>query len=320
MQCGILRISKYDLRFIQNLHLITVNKNSLTTNQVILFDKLIQKYHRQLTKHGVTKLLLSNLKWETTIVPSDPKYTEAYISVQDNKIIFRSPFNKKFLEKFNKNNFNPFKWIKEQRVYESSFSTQALKYIIEIAKDYYPKINFCKITQVLLDDVSKYDAEIWEPTLVNCNGRHLISGINSKLYESISNIELNSDPEVLASLSSFGIMIDEKIINNDPLLKFASSYINEVDFTNTDLILDHIEKINCNSVFILGYGMSLQYKRVLVEKLKKRNFTIYEKSSVPNDDVKSKSVMICFSNEMTIQHNGFLKILIMKNSSPIRIT
>ena len=46
-----LRLSRYDIRFLQNLEKISSVKKRITSNQVELVDKLIEKYERQFVKN-----------------------------------------------------------------------------------------------------------------------------------------------------------------------------------------------------------------------------------------------------------------------------
>ena len=46
-----LRLSRYDIRFLQNLEKISIVKKIITSNQTELVDKLIEKYERQFVKN-----------------------------------------------------------------------------------------------------------------------------------------------------------------------------------------------------------------------------------------------------------------------------
>ena len=56
-----LRLSRYDIRFLQNLEKISLVKKRITSNQVELVDKLIEKYERQFVKNQMFIKELSKL-------------------------------------------------------------------------------------------------------------------------------------------------------------------------------------------------------------------------------------------------------------------
>lgn len=323
MQCGMLRLSRYDLHFMQNLHTLVISKKSITTNQVNLFDKVVDKYSRQLQKHGLTKNKIQELIWENEIVTSDSKFTEAYITVKDNKIIFKSPFSKKFLEKFSKNNYNSFKWYRENKHYESEYSTEALKYLITIAKEFYPKINYCEVTEHLINSAEKFNAKYWEPTLIYLNGRYIIVAINEALYNATAGIELSSNPECLSLLAAHGIKIDDSIVDNNPLLKFASEYSTIIDYADADNFINYLHAVKCDSVFVSGLVLSQQYKKDLITKIKEANIQVNEKSNVLLSErlKEKKNPIVLYMMERTLLNVPalFKKIVRITNGLPIHI-
>ena len=92
-----IRLSRYDLQFINNLTNLIIRNNTITSNQDSLFRKIAFKYRKQFIQHKmfVDDLLL--LPWNCNMVESSPQYTNASISVLKDKIIFKSPFSKSFL-------------------------------------------------------------------------------------------------------------------------------------------------------------------------------------------------------------------------------
>ena len=71
-----INLSHYDFQFMSNMQSLTHEKKEITSNQAALFDKLISKYRKQLASHGIINLEeLKELPWQSTVVPSLPKYT-----------------------------------------------------------------------------------------------------------------------------------------------------------------------------------------------------------------------------------------------------
>lgn len=328
MQSGLLRLSKYDLRFIQNLQALTSTNNKITTNQVALFEKLVTKYQRQLEKHKITESLLANLTWKTPVVASDPKFTEAYISIDDGIISFRSPFNKKFVDSFKKIPNNVFSWIKEKKAYEATFSTVSLKIIVDASHTHYPNVNYCPITTTLLNTIiAQYEnVKYWSPTLVKCGDLYIVAALNTELAEAIKDIPLSNDPVCLTELATYGIAIDEKITNNNPLLEFASTYISEMDIKDIDTFIENLKRINCDGVFLAGRVALANSKNFIADKIKKANiyfderYDMYMLTSARAEDYKNPVVLVSAAKPFNyIPFNSFKKVIKIKNSIPIDI-
>lgn len=326
MQSGILRLSKYDLRFIQNLQVLTSTNNKITTNQVALFEKLVIKYQRQLEKHKITESILTKLTWKTPVVASDPKFTEAHISIDNGIISFRSPFNKKFVDSFRKIPYNDFNWIKEKKAYEATFSTVSLKIIVDASHTHYPSVNYCPTTTTLLNTIiDQYEnIKYWSPTLVKCGDLYIVAALDTDLAEAIKDIPLSNDPICLTELATYGIAIDEEITKNNPLLEFASTYISEMDVKDIDTFIENLKGINCDSVFLAGRVALVNSKNLIVDKIKKANIHCDERygvvASARAEDYKNPVVLVSAAKPYNhIPFNSFKKVIKIKNSIPIDI-
>jgi len=324
MQTGMMRLSKYDLRFIQNLYMYTVDKMNLTTNQVDLFDKLVQKYSKQLSKHGVNENKIASLHWKSNIVESDPKFTESYIWIVDGIIRLKSPFNTKFVSAFSKVANNTFKWIKEKKFYESPYSTFALKILLEYVHSYYPIVNYCPVTVDLLNKLNDVRAKFYTPTLVKANNHLLIAAVSEYLHSAVENIELSTDPLTISKLAKYGIEIDEDIINSDPCLSFASKYVVEVDFKDLDSVIENLLAINCDAVLVTNQsGMKSHYRKILFDKLKENNITVDSRMGLLVEDrLSAYKQPVCITltaNFYEYRSTKFSKIVIMKNSLPVNV-
>lgn len=272
-----MNLSKYDLRFVQNILDVTIKQKSLTTNQVSLFDKILGKYKRQLNKHSLNLEQLKSLPWTSIIVPSEPQYTEGYIWIEDDMIYFKAPFNKNFISSFRQVDYNPFIWDKVTKRYFAPFSTYALQILQTVAPGFYPVINHCPITTELLTDLVKYDtAYCWNPTLVNINNTYLIAAINEHLAEAIKDITLGKDMHTLALLAEHGIDIHPDIIGTEAKLKFASEYLVEEDLQNIHNIATWLKKLGCDMVQMIGWGMLLQHRKKVYAALEEKGILVYD--------------------------------------------
>jgi hypothetical protein len=325
MQTGVMRLSNYDLKFIQNLHHFTLQQKSVTTNQVALFDKLVNKYERQFKKQNLTLDFLNNLPWTTKIVTSDPHFTDAFISVIDNQIHFRAPYNKNFITNFRKLDYNPFVWKREVRRYEAPFSTMALKILVHLVHFYYPIIHYCPIIAELLNTTQKYDsAKYWHPTLVKINGNFVISATNEYLDKAVKHIQLNDDFPTLVALAEYGISMEDNLIDDKDRLNFAGNYIYETELENIETAFGYLKELGCDGVYFSGH--SLLIKKEVKEKAKSITDNIHNLSDVTNKKIKSPDckfpVLLQFSSMISdarLQTLGIKKVIKIINSNPIDI-
>lgn len=324
MQCGMMRLSMNDLRFVHNMHMIScIRDKALTSNQVKLFNILTKKYKKQLDKHKISQGMIEHMRWNTKIVSSDPEFTNAHITIENNQIYFRAPFNKNFLIALRKDNLvNTFIWNKELKRYESPFSTHALKLIVSISQDIYKTVTHCEVTKQLLNTVNQYEALYWDPTLIPFDNRYIIAASNSSLDEAIKDVELSKDIKCISQLSEYGITIDPSIIANIGKLKFASEYEPTIDFVDFDLVGLWLKELECNTVYYSGTARkNFMYITETVDRIL-NNLKIKLKLYSNNLDIPKSNynvLLVLTSNTQTIYNHQFNKIIKMKNSTPISI-
>ena len=109
-------MSQYDYKFMANLQTMIQRDQRVTTGQATLFDNLISKYKKQLSKLGLDKAELKELEWNSTLVESTAEYTGASVILLNDELTFRVPFNKTFISKFREVKDNTFVWDKERKL------------------------------------------------------------------------------------------------------------------------------------------------------------------------------------------------------------
>lgn len=245
---GYIHVSKKDYSFFNNLIHIIDQKNTLTTNQSILFDKLLNKYQRQLKKENHNLDHLLNLKWDSTIVESKKEFLQAYLSLENGQLIIKSPFNSKFIQDLRRLKYNAYVWDKSKKIYTAPFSTISLKHAVELITKHFKNYSFCDEITNLLNHISEYkNIKYWYPTLIKRHDNFYIVGSNPYVLEAISHIDLNDNPETLFQLCQYGIAIDEAI-TQDPLLKFASQFSSTIDLDQTDLLCEWLKALKIDTV------------------------------------------------------------------------
>lgn len=317
MISGHLHLSKKDYGFFNNIRTIVHDNKSVTSNQDKLFNKLLFKYQRQLHKlnHDVQKL--TELSWKFGVLETKQEYLDAYISIDDNIISIRAPFNNKFIQTFRKVSLNEFVWNKIKRVYEATYSTYQLKIAIDNVNKCYESVKYCDKVNQLLIEVSEYvDVKYWKPTLVKIHDQYYVLASNSYLNEAIKHVELNNDPETFYILSQYGVSIHEDLVV-DKYGEFASEYHTEIDSKDLQHLCDWLHKLNVECVFT---SRDLLYTKELSNDLK---IGLLEKG-IPCKPVKDthieNSVLLKTYSTYSIGYNNYNKIIHLKNSRPVKVT
>jgi hypothetical protein len=228
----------------------------VTTGQAKLFDNLISKYKRQLTKFGLDKDELKGLEWNSTLVESTSDYTGAYVSLLDDVLNIRVPFNKTFISKFREVKDNTFVWDKESKLYKTKFSTTALKISTQVLPKFFPTVKYCDELSPILASLAELESGItvWNPTLCMVNDRLVVAACNPIIGELIDETKLSLEPSALFKLNQMGIEIDKAIVLNDPKLQFAANKVYEVEIVDVEKVIGWMRNIGCENV-VIGRGL-----------------------------------------------------------------
>ena len=255
-----LRLSRYDIRFLQNLEKISLIKKRITSNQVELVDKLIEKYERQFVKNQMFIRDLAKLPWKTLVVETTDEYTSAHIGIIDDNLILKTPYNKAFITAFRSLSESSFVWDNLNKYYIADLSTFSLKLAINMVTKFFNDIRYSDNVTKLVDQLTYYkDVKYWTPTLVCSNGNYIIACTNKALDESIKHISLNNELNTLAELVRYGIMIDESIMRTDEE-RFAGSYNPKIELSNICDMVPWLQNIKCDYVSVSGIGLSTNFK------------------------------------------------------------
>lgn len=319
-----LRLSRYDNRFLQNLEKLINNTHRVTTNQVDLVNKLISKYERQLVKHELFVKDLLELPWKTLVVQTTEEFTSAHIGILDDNLILKTPYNKQFINAFRSQNEDCFVWDPTNKYYISVLSTHALKLAINTTTKFFKEVRYSDNVKKLLTQVEQYaDAIYWSPTLVRCNGNYMIACINESLHNALSNVPLNTELPTLATLSRYGIDVDNGILISDEE-RFASQFNPEVELADMCDIIPWLKNIQCDYVYVSGVGLTsankirndfrqqLAESGILYSDSSKYQRTNFSKFKFP---VAIRFRLVPDFNEP----NNVAKIIIVVNSQPVNL-
>jgi hypothetical protein len=320
---GKISLSQYDYKFMANLQSIIQNNMRVTSNQAELFGKLISKYNKQLIKQGLVKEELKALPWKTLIVESTSEYTGAVVSLLENDLNIRVPFNKTFISAFRNVKNNEFNWSKETKSYSAPFSTNSLKIAYSTLPKFFPTVRYDDNLQGIINELKQYEGLIWNPTLVDINGNLMVASITPELAAVMDSITLSLDPSTLFKLSHMGIEVAPELIEKDPRLQFASNQVYEVEITDIEHIIGWMRNVGCENVMI-GRGLrslNLQENIVkLVEKYGMKPVTGTLFGNLP----AGLTMLIQHTSPTSQIVNGFStvnisKTIVLKDSRPIEV-
>lgn len=314
-----IKLSRYDEKFIDSLQVLT----QVTTNQVELFYRIILKYRRQFAKAELQVEKLIELPWVVPVVESAPQYTDGHILIENDKIIFRCPFNRNFINKFREVKLNPFVWVKEHRQYEAKYGQDTLKFLIGISMNHFKAMHYCDNTVKLLESLHPYkDVKYWDPTLVKINDRFYIVAATQAINDATSDIELNTDVPTLAELTRLGITIDSSLYDtNDSRMKFIVNSVCEVEISDIMNLVSWLKEIDCDMVCINSSSFN-PVKRNLIAELSRVNIKSIDLNlatfSISENNAKAP-VFITFRTGHNPTPFGIIKIVKLINSQPIDI-
>ena len=318
-----LRLSRYDIRFLQNLEKISSVKKRITSNQVELVDKLIEKYERQFVKNQMFIKELSKLPWKTLVVETTDEYTSAHIGILNDNLILKTPYNKAFITAFRNLSQSSFVWDNINKYYIADLSTFSLKLAFRITAIFFNEIRFSDNVKKILNQQEYYkDVKYWTPTLVCVNGNYMIACTNKALDESIKHITLNTELITLAELVRYGIQIDESILRTDEE-RFAGSYNPKVELNNICNIVPWLQNIKCDYVSVSGIGLStnLKFKNDLKQALEKAGIQYNDAGRFAShmNLSKYKFPVIVKFKLISEEYTHAAKIINIVNSQPVNL-
>jgi hypothetical protein len=245
-------LSRYDKKFFYNLQLLNVlPRKSITSNQAELFKKVVLKYHSQLLKKQYNSIELSELPWQLTITQSSPDFTNAQFQIKDGTLVLRCPYKQQFIKDFK--SLQLMNWHGADKCYYSKFGLDTFRKVNDVVMKYYQEISYCNDLKDIIHEVSKYEGDcIWDPTLVESNGRYYIAAINEPLFNAIEGVEFKTDFYSLSKITSYGIKIDKKLHNtlNDTQARFISNHEYKHEHTEIDSLIALLKEIKCDQLLV----------------------------------------------------------------------
>lgn len=321
------RLNKYDSKFINNLAMLLAKNKYVTSNQAELFDKLLVKYKRQLNKNKVNVDAVIQLPWNTKLIESTKQYTEAFLTIDQNRIKLQVPFNKDFIKALRDYDHLQFiLWNRADKCYYASYYTDLIKNIIKITQKFFV-LNISEEINNQLVVVETYnDIKYWNPTLVKNNDNYYILASNQHLDEALHNIELNNDPITLMNIARFGVSVDKSLLPTR-LHEFSADYNPNIDTKELHDLHMYCQLLNVNTL-IFNYRVRRirEIKEIIDKFFTNTNINIHYDGTISSEFNSNKSFYIYYgSNAIALQpyyHNHIrkaLKVIKLTNSNPVKL-
>jgi len=318
-----LRLSRYDSRFLENLEKMAISTCRITSNQVDLVNKLIDKYQRQLIKHGFFIEQLLNLPWSTTIVQTTREYTSAHVGLLDDNIILKTPYNKAFITEFRTISESCFVWDHTNKYYIGDLSTYSLKLAIKTAKKHFSDVRYSDRVSELLKQLEYYDNTVyWTPTLINSNGNYMIACSNEALHKAIEHIPLNAELSTLAELVRYGVTIDNTILLTEEE-QFAAEYNPKVEVSDLSKIVPWLQNIKCDCVYVSGMSLTtLIHRHDFKKNIEDAGIRYFENPKFSTQKKLTYKCPVALRFRMVPDFNeplNLAKIINVVNSQPVNL-
>lgn len=250
-----IRLSRYDDQFVNNITLYIIQHGRITSNQHALFKRVATKYVRQFNHYKINVNEIITLPWSVSIVESAPEHTSASIEIENDTIIFKSPYNKNFITAYRKKPIYSMLWHKDTRQYTLDYSPTVLRDLIYLSAEYYAVIRYCPIVMDIINKLSVYETvKYWTPTLTYTNKSYCIKAINTHLGEAIKDMPIDGSLKMIAMLVKHGVKIDDSVIEHlnetiDPeKVKFASTFHVEFELKNLKVAIEWLKELGCDCV------------------------------------------------------------------------
>jgi hypothetical protein len=318
-----LSLGTYDKKFLDNIVQLNFTvKNPVTTNQAELLDKITSRYHRQFLKKELNSEELIQLPWTLQPIESSIQFTQAYISIADDKdIVIHSPYKKEFVKTLKALEY--MQWDKENKLWHTPYAEFRLKKLLSITKANYSTVNYCPIIEEILVQIKPYEeAKYWSPTLIKRNDNYYVVACNKVLYETIKDIELNDNPATIARLVRLGINIDIDVDS------FAKEMNPQLEVHNVSILIESLQSIDTDFVILNEWrGVNKEYMYNVANHLKANKI---KHSIIKNDQVTDFTIVDLRKYEMPVKINLGMsktedgtkylgKTINLVNSTPIEI-
>jgi len=337
-----LSLGTYDKRFFTNLFISNIlPRKAITSNQLALFKKVVNKYHKQFSKHNLLAFEMADLPWSLTVIVSQPEFTCAMLEIKDNQLVLRSPYKNTFVQEFRTARL--MKWDGVTKQYTSEFGIKTLQQVSQLVEKYYEERKYSDEILKIFEELKPYEsASNWEPKLYRINGNLMIASTNESLDEALKDITFNTDLSTISLLASYGVGLSktlakeifEEMGGTDEAQKrliFALSVQAKCERSEVHKLYDWLRDIKCDhvifsSMYTTNTGID-EYEEMIKQFDLPYTITIPGKKTATNItqdlvDRKYKNPVLIKFNSFSYRGLGSMfasKVVELVNSNPIEI-
>ena len=335
-----LSLGTYDKRFFTNLFISNIlPRKAITSNQLTLFKKVVNKYHKQFSKHNLLAFDMADLPWSLQIIQSQPEFTCATVEIKDGQLILRSPYKNTFVQDFRTSRLMT--WDGNNKQYHCEFGIKTLQKVLVMVEKHYEERHYSDEILKIFDELKPYEScTNWEPKLYRINGNLMIASTNESLDEALKDIPLNTDLATLALLASYGIKVDKQLAleiheemgstdEDKQELLFALSIQAQCEVTELPKLKKWLHDIKCDHVlfgtmYTTKHGVE-EYENIISQfDIPYTIATAGSKSTATRDLVNRKYKMPVLIKFNSFNYRGLgsmfsSKVVELVNSNPIEI-
>lgn len=335
-----LSLGTYDKRFFTNLFISNVlPRKAITSNQLALFKKVVNKYHKQFSKHNLLAFEMADLPWSIPVMQSQPEYTCAMVEIKDGRLILRSPYKNTFVQEFRAAKL--MLWDGTNKHYHCEFGIKTLQKVLGLVEKHYEDRIYSDEILEIFNELTPYQScTNWEPKLCRINGNLMIASINESLDNALKDVPLNTDLATLALLSSYGVQIDKHLALeiHDEMggtdedrheLVFALSVQTQFEVSELPKLKKWLQDIKCDHVlfgtmYTTKHGVE-EYENMIAQfDIPYTIATAGSKSTATKDLVSRKYKMPVLIKFNSFSYRGIgsmfaSKVVELINSNPIEI-
>ena len=326
-------LGTYDKRFVVN---ISNNSKLLTSNQSDLLDKIILRYQKQISKKTLDANQLIRLPWKISPVISSPQFTEVHLSIENEYIVLRSPYNKTFITEIRRKQLLLLNWKHEDKCWTLPATHTNLKSIIESVKQHYSEpINYCPVIKEFLQQLEEFnETDAWSPTLTRINGTLYVIACNESLHTVMQDIELNTDIHTIARLIRMGIVLSPALMfelstTHDVDISELFAHITDVEITDIDKLVKYLTLLKPDVVIVSEWHNSIynQLYTDITKTLYEHNFNTKvilttKKYEIYTEEMQQYQLPVKIEfNRFTSDYSDYTisKKFLMVNSTPIKV-
>jgi hypothetical protein len=276
-----IRYSRYDTNFIDNVSRLIGESKPLTKNQNELWEKLVNKYRKQIKTNKQDPDDLLALNWKLEPVDFDVNYAPL-LWIEDNEVNVRFPYNQRvvkeirnMLERHDNNwmhNYESrFKWNKEKRCWHGEAFPALVNDLVEFSNRNEFEVD--SSVQAIVESIPGTYMD-WVPTARYVEGDcYVVSNLTPELLKALP--KPNITPSAIRDLVGLGIAMGDSMVDflsetySDEMvymLCFREVSINDptqleeyLAITNNDVIIQNADHSKM-SAYMYGEDSEAQLK------------------------------------------------------------